>query len=143
MITVVHRFEPNRVMARALITIVYLTGALAYLPSLTESSQRPPPRLPYERADWEKDRTARAGQKQILFVLMNRQRYGRFTRGLGTKSSNIIRPNGPDTIEKFRFGVACSATLSISIRKTFLLLLTPESHCECTRATNMEVLNAP
>ena len=34
MITVVYRFEPNRVLARALITIVYLTSALAILAKL-------------------------------------------------------------------------------------------------------------
>jgi hypothetical protein len=34
MITVVYRFEPNRILARALITIVYLTSALAILDKL-------------------------------------------------------------------------------------------------------------
>jgi hypothetical protein len=29
MVTVVYRFEPNRVIARALIVLVYLTGTLA------------------------------------------------------------------------------------------------------------------
>ena len=31
MMTVVYRFEPNRMLARALMAIVYLTGALAIL----------------------------------------------------------------------------------------------------------------
>ena len=34
MITAVHRFEPNRGLARALITLVYLTSALAILAKL-------------------------------------------------------------------------------------------------------------
>jgi hypothetical protein len=34
MITVVYRFEPNRVLARALIAIVHLTSALAILAKL-------------------------------------------------------------------------------------------------------------
>jgi hypothetical protein len=31
MMTIVYRFEPNRMLARALMAIVYLTGALAIL----------------------------------------------------------------------------------------------------------------
>jgi hypothetical protein len=34
MITVVRRFEPNRMLARALITVIYLTSALAILAKL-------------------------------------------------------------------------------------------------------------
>jgi hypothetical protein len=34
MITVVRRFEPNRALARALITVIYLTSALAILAKL-------------------------------------------------------------------------------------------------------------
>jgi hypothetical protein len=34
MITVVHRFEPNRMLARGLIVIIYLASALAILAKL-------------------------------------------------------------------------------------------------------------
>jgi hypothetical protein len=34
MFTVVYRFEPSRVLARALITLIYLTSALAILAKL-------------------------------------------------------------------------------------------------------------
>jgi hypothetical protein len=34
MITVVYRFEPNRMLARGLIVIIYLTSALAILAKL-------------------------------------------------------------------------------------------------------------
>jgi hypothetical protein len=38
MITVVYRFEPNRVLARILIAVIYLTCALAILPSSADAA---------------------------------------------------------------------------------------------------------
>jgi hypothetical protein len=40
MASVVYRFEPNRVLARALIAIIYLTSALAILAKLGRGSER-------------------------------------------------------------------------------------------------------